>query len=49
MGKFRTLAEADAYRKQIVAAGQTDAFITSERNGKRYLLKELAALKFFQY
>jgi hypothetical protein len=49
MGKFRTLAEADAYRKQIVAAGQTDAFVTSERNGKRYLLKELAALKFFQY
>jgi hypothetical protein len=48
MGKFKTLAEAEAYRKQIVAAGQTDAFVTAERNGKRYLLKELAALKFFQ-
>ncbi|GAB4135267.1 MAG: hypothetical protein Fur0041_09210 [Bacteroidia bacterium] len=48
MGKFPTLAEAEAFRKQIIAAGQTDAFVTAEKDGKRYLLKELAELKFFQ-
>jgi Tol biopolymer transport system component len=48
MGKFETLAEAEAYRQRIVAAGQTDAFVTAERNGKRYLLRELVELNFFQ-
>jgi hypothetical protein len=48
MGRFATLAEAEAYRQQIIAAGQTDAFVTAERNGKRYLIKELADLNFFQ-
>lgn len=48
MGKFETLAEAEAYRQRIIAAGQTDAFITAERNGKRYLLRELVELNFFQ-
>jgi WD40-like Beta Propeller Repeat len=48
MGKFATLAEAEAYRKQIVAAGQTDAFVTAEVNGKRYLIRELVQLQFFQ-
>lgn len=48
MGKFETLNEAEAYRQRIIAAGQTDAFITAERNGKRYLLKELVELNFFQ-
>lgn len=48
MGKFATLAEAEAYRQRIIAAGQTDAFVTAERNGKRYLLKELVELNFFQ-
>jgi hypothetical protein len=48
MGKFETLAEAEAYRQRIIAAGQTDAFITAERNGKRYLLRELVDVNFFQ-
>lgn len=48
MGKFATLGEAEAYRQRIIAAGQTDAFVTAERNGKRYLLKDLVALNFFQ-
>ncbi len=48
MGKFETLAEAEAYRQRVIAAGQTDAFVTAERNGKRYLLRELVELNFFQ-
>jgi hypothetical protein len=48
MGKFATLGEAEAYRQRIIAAGQTDAFVTAERNGKRYLLKDLVAFNFFQ-
>ncbi|HEU4717358.1 MAG TPA: hypothetical protein VFU15_05985, partial [Bacteroidia bacterium] len=48
MGTFSTLAEAEAYRQKIIAAGQTDAFVTAEKDGKRYLLKDLAELHFFQ-
>lgn len=48
MGQFATLAEAEAYRQRIIAAGQTDAFVTAERYGKRYLLKDLVELNFFQ-
>lgn len=48
MGKFETLADAEVYRQRVIAAGQTDAFVTAERNGKRYLLRELAELNFFQ-
>lgn len=48
MGKFATLGEAETYRQRIIAAGQTDAFVTAERNGKRYLLRELVELNFFQ-
>jgi hypothetical protein len=48
MGQFATLGEAEAYRQRIIAAGQTDAFVTAERNGKRYLLKDLVELNFFQ-
>jgi hypothetical protein len=48
LGTFETFAEAEAYRQEIIAAGQTDAFVTAERNGKRYLIKELFELRFFQ-
>lgn len=48
MGQFKTIGEAEAYRQKIIAAGQTDAFVTAEVNGKRYLIKELVALHFFQ-
>ncbi len=48
MGQFATLAEAEAYRQKIIAAGQTDAFVTAERNGKRYLIRDLVLEHFFQ-
>lgn len=48
MGTFETLAEAEAFRKKVIAAGQTDAFVTGEKGGKRYLLQQLAELHFFQ-
>jgi len=48
MGKFETLREAEAYKQKIIAAGQTDAFITAEKDGKRYYLKDLIKLHFFQ-
>ncbi|MBI3511619.1 MAG: PD40 domain-containing protein [Bacteroidetes bacterium] len=48
MGKFETLREAEAYKQKIIATGQTDAFITAEKDGKRYYLRELIRLHFFQ-
>lgn len=48
LGTFETLNEAEAYRQEIIAAGQTDAFVTAEKAGKRYLIKELFDLHFFQ-
>jgi hypothetical protein len=48
LGKFSTLAEAEAYRQKIVAAGAIDAFVTAERLGQRYLLKELVNNNFFK-
>ncbi|CAN5151623.1 hypothetical protein BH09BAC5_BH09BAC5_25200 [soil metagenome] len=48
LGTFETLNEAEAYRQEIIAAGQTDAFVTAEKNGKRYLISELFGLHFFQ-
>lgn len=48
LGTFETFAEAEVYRQVIIAAGQSDSFVTGERNGKRYLIKELFELRFFQ-
>jgi tetratricopeptide (TPR) repeat protein len=48
LGTFETLNEAEAYRQEIIAAGQTDAFVTAEKAGKRYLIKDLFDLHFFQ-
>jgi tetratricopeptide (TPR) repeat protein len=48
LGKFTTLAEAEAFRQKIVAAGAADAFVTAERLGQRYLLKELVNNNFFK-
>lgn len=48
LGSFETFAEAEAYRQEIITAGQTDAFVTAEKSGKRYLINELVALRFFQ-
>ncbi len=48
LGTFETMNEAEAYRQEIVVAGQKDAFVTAQKDGKRYLIKELLDLKFFQ-
>ncbi|MCU0433468.1 MAG: hypothetical protein MUC87_08450 [Bacteroidia bacterium] len=48
LGNFKTLAEAEAYRKQLTAAGAADAFVTAERYTKRYLLRELVENDFFR-
>jgi hypothetical protein len=48
LGTFDTFAAAEAYRQEVIAAGQTDAFVTAEKEGKRYLIKELVELRFFQ-
>jgi hypothetical protein len=48
IGRFETLAEAEAFRQKVIAAGVTDAFVTAEKKGKRYLLSELVELRFFQ-
>jgi hypothetical protein len=48
LGTFDTFAAAEAYRQEVIAAGQTDAFVTGEKEGKRYLIKELVELRFFQ-
>lgn len=48
LGNFKTLAEAEAYRQKLIAAGAADAFVTAERYTKRYLLKELLANEFFK-
>lgn len=48
LGTFQTFAEAEAYRQEIITAGQADAFVTAEKGGKRYLINELVELRFFQ-
>jgi hypothetical protein len=48
MGSFETLNEAEAYRQKIVAAGQTDAFVTAEMQGRRYTIRDLVLRHFFQ-
>ncbi len=48
IGKFETLAEAEAFRQKVIASGVADAFVTAEKEGKRYLLSELVKKRFFQ-
>ena len=45
--QFTTLKDAEKARQQIIAKGQTDAWITGFVNGKRYTLEELIVLDFF--
>lgn len=42
--EFATLKEVDAYLKEIRSAGQKDAFMTADYNGKRYYIKDLAEM-----
>lgn len=39
--KFDLLKDASAFLKEVKAAGQSDAFITTELNGQRYYLTDL--------
>ncbi len=47
IGTTDKLSEARALCKKIVDAGITDAFVTGEYDGKRYMLRDLALNKFF--
>lgn len=47
MGKSDNLREARNYCDKIIKAGISDAFVTAEYQGKRYLITELVALNFF--
>ena len=47
IGTTHKLSEARALCKKIVDAGITDAFVTGEYRGKRYMLRDLALNKFF--
>jgi Tol biopolymer transport system component len=42
--EFDTWKEADTFLNQVRGAGQKDAFLTANYNGKRYYLKDLAEL-----
>lgn len=41
MGSFNTQAEAEVFRKKVIDAGVTDAFVTAVYQGKRYTIDEL--------
>lgn len=44
--EFKTIKDAEAVRKKVMAKGQKDAWITAVVNGKRYTLEELIAVDF---
>lgn len=47
-GAFLKLSEAFEHNKKVIAAGQTDAFVTAIYNGRRVYLEELEALGIFK-
>ncbi len=47
IGSSHKLSEMRALCKKIVDAGITDAFVTGEYRGKRYMLRDIALNKFF--
>lgn len=47
-GAFMTLSKAFEHNKKVIAAGQTDAFVTAIYNGRRVYLEELEALGIFK-
>lgn len=46
-GSFETLNNAEVLRQKIIAAGQTDAWITPFFDGKRMLMEQLIAVNFY--
>lgn len=48
IGTNQTLNDAFVFKKKIVEAGISDAFVTATYNGKRYLLKELVTNKIYE-
>ena len=48
ISEFLTLNKAEKFRQEVIAAGQSDAFVTGEKDGTRYLIGELFTLRFFQ-
>ena len=47
MKEFKTLAEAEVFRQQVIKRGIKDALITAVYNGKRILLSELILVNFY--
>lgn len=47
MREFRTLKEAEAFRQQVITAGQRDAWITAVYKGQRTYLTELIKVNFY--
>ncbi len=47
-GSFLKLSAAFEHNKKVIAAGQTDAFVTAIYNGRRVYLEELEALGIFK-
>jgi tetratricopeptide (TPR) repeat protein len=43
-GSFKTLNEANIFKKKVIAAGQKDAFVTAIYKGKRVYMEELEKL-----
>ena len=47
MKEFKTLAEAEAFRKKVIKKGTIDAWITAVYNGERRLLPDLISVNFY--
>jgi hypothetical protein len=46
-GSFNTLGKAYEHNKKVIAAGQTDAFVTAIYKGKRVYLEQLEEMGIF--
>ena len=47
IGSFRTLQEAENFKKKVLNKGTNDAFVTARYNGNRILVKDLIANNFY--
>ncbi|MBL4754175.1 MAG: OmpA family protein [Flavobacteriales bacterium] len=47
IGSFKTLKEAENFRKKVLDTGINDAFVTAKYNGNRVLVKDLIANNFY--
>lgn len=47
IGSFRTLKEAEEFKRKVLEKGTNDAFVTAKYNGQRVLVKDLIANNFY--